>query len=134
MRSKVAKRMLANIPEETRIFVNRYAELVVLINQILKEKGYSQKELAEKLDKVPSEIHKWLSGEHNFTLRSIAKLEAELGEPLLVVPKGRRNSDFLKGQSKTIGLHFKQEDRCESPKFLTNKWSADRSKTGVNAG
>ncbi|MBK8153775.1 MAG: hypothetical protein IPK61_12500 [Saprospiraceae bacterium] len=39
------------------------------------------------MDKKPSEISKWLSGEHNFTLRSLAKLSAELGEPLMEVPK-----------------------------------------------
>ena len=87
MRSKVAKRILDNTPEDVKIFVRLYADIIVRVNQLLKEKGYTQKQLAEKLDKTPSEIHKWLSGEHNFTLRSIAKLEAELGENLLEVPE-----------------------------------------------
>jgi transcriptional regulator with XRE-family HTH domain len=52
----------------------------------LREKGISKKELAVKLEKHPSEISKWLNGEHNFTLRSIAKLQSELGETLLEVP------------------------------------------------
>jgi transcriptional regulator with XRE-family HTH domain len=39
------------------------------------------------MGKKPSEISKWLNGEHNFTLRSLAKLEAELGEPIITVPK-----------------------------------------------
>ena len=78
--------MMAKMPAETKIFAEKYADLIVLINQILKEKGYSQKNLAEKLEKRPSEINKWLNGEHNFTLRSIAKLEAELGESLVVIP------------------------------------------------
>lgn len=94
MRSKVAERILDETPEDVRIFARLYGDLVVKINGILREKGYSQKLLAEKLDKRPSEIHKWLSGEHNFTLRSIAKLEAELGEPLLEVP-GVRQRKYL---------------------------------------
>ncbi len=87
MRSKVAERILAKTPEDVRIFVKLHADIVVRVNQLLNEKGYTQKKLAEKLDKRPSEISKWLSGEHNFTLRSIAKLEAELGESLIYVPK-----------------------------------------------
>lgn len=87
MKSKVAERMMAKMPEDVKIFVDKYADIVVRINQLLKEKGYSQKDLAEKLDKRPSEISKWLSGDHNFTLRSIAKLEAELGETILYVPR-----------------------------------------------
>lgn len=86
MRSKVAKRMMAKMPEETKIFVDKYADIVVRVNQLLKEKGLTQKDLASKMGKKPPEINKWLSGEHNFTLRSIAKLEAELGETILQVP------------------------------------------------
>jgi len=87
MKSKVAERMMANMPYDVKIFVDKYAEIVVRINQLLKEKNFSQKELAEKMEKNPSEISKWLGGNHNFTLRSIAKLEAELGEVILYVPK-----------------------------------------------
>lgn len=87
MKSKVAERMMAKMPEDVKIFVDKYADIVVRVNQILREKKYSQKDLAEKLEKSPSEISKWLGGNHNFTLRSIAKLEAELGETILHVPK-----------------------------------------------
>jgi transcriptional regulator with XRE-family HTH domain len=86
MKSKVAERMMAKMPEDVKIFVDKYADIVVRVNQLLKEKGFTQKDLAEKMDKKPSEISKWLGGDHNFTLRSIAKLEAELGETLLYVP------------------------------------------------
>lgn len=86
MKSKVAERMMVKMPEDVKIFVDKYADIVVRINQLLKEKGLSQKSLAEKMDKKPSEISKWLNGEHNFTIRSIAKLEAELGETILYVP------------------------------------------------
>lgn len=87
MRSKIAQRIVDETPQEVRIFVRKYGDIVVRINQLLREKGYTQKELASKLDKTPSEISKWLNGDHNFTLRSIAKLEAILGEPILIVAK-----------------------------------------------
>ena len=87
MRSKVAKRILAETPEETKIFARLYADIVVRVNQLLKAKGFSQKDLADKLEKRPSEVNKWLIGEHNFTMRSLAKLEAELGEPIINVPQ-----------------------------------------------
>lgn len=87
MRSPVFQRILDNTPKDVEIFVRLYADIVVRINYLLKEKGYNQKDLAEKLDKKPSEISKWLKGNHNFTLRSIAKLEAELGGSILYVPR-----------------------------------------------
>lgn len=92
---KVFQRVLDNTPKDVEIFVDWYADLVVRINQLLRENDISKKELAEKLDKRPSEISKWMNGEHNFTLRSLAKLSAELGEPLLEVPKRKTQTEFV---------------------------------------
>jgi transcriptional regulator with XRE-family HTH domain len=83
MRSKVAQRIQNETPDEVRIFVRQYTDIVLRINQILKAKGYTQKDLAEKMQKKPSEINKWLKGSHNLTLKTLAKLEAELGEPII---------------------------------------------------
>jgi transcriptional regulator with XRE-family HTH domain len=83
MRSKVAKRILEETPDEVRIFVRQYTDIVVRINQLMQAKGYTQKHLAERLNKKPSEISKWLKGNHNLTLKTLAKLEAELGEPII---------------------------------------------------
>ena len=83
MRSKVADRIQSETPEEERIFVRQYTDIVLRINQIITAKGYTQKSLAEKMNKKPSEINKWLKGSHNLTLKTLAKLEAELGEPII---------------------------------------------------
>ena len=87
MRSKAVHRILDRTPLETKIFVRKYAELVLRINQVLEAKGINRKELAEKLGKRPSEISKWLNGDHNLTLKTIARLEAELGVELWYVPQ-----------------------------------------------
>ncbi|MEZ4942834.1 MAG: helix-turn-helix transcriptional regulator [Saprospiraceae bacterium] len=89
MKNSLARQILEETPAETRQFVKRYGELVVRIYELLQEKGWTQKDLAEKLGKSPSEISKWLSGEHNLTLRSLAKLEVELGADLIRIPKTR---------------------------------------------
>ncbi len=102
MRSKVFQRILDNTPNDVDIFVDWYADLVVRINQLLRENDISKKELAEKMDKKPSEISKWLSGEHNFTLRSLAKLSAELGEPLMEVSKRKPHATFVTGYSRSV--------------------------------
>jgi transcriptional regulator with XRE-family HTH domain len=102
MRSKVFQRILDNTPKDVDIFVDWYADLVVRINQLLRENNINKKELAEKMEKSPSEISKWLSGEHNFTLRSLAKLSAELGEPLMEVPKRKHHAAFISGYSRSV--------------------------------
>ena len=87
MRSAITKQIQIETKEDSKIFAKKYADIILRINFLLKEKGYTQKHLAEKLDKNPSEISKWLNGDHNFTLRSIAKLEAELGDVIIYIPE-----------------------------------------------
>jgi len=38
------------------------------------------------MGKKESEISKWLSGTHNFTIETIAKIQGELKEVLIVIP------------------------------------------------
>ncbi len=122
MRSKVFKRILDKTPEDVKIFTRHYGDLVVRINSLLKDKGYTQKDLAEKLNKKPSEISKWLKGEHNFTLRSLAKLEAELGEPLFYVPKIKTfKSAEGKKTSFTVFSNVKSKQNIDYSKFEEKK-------------
>lgn len=51
----------------------------------LAEKGWSQKQLAQQMGKQPSEISKWLSGTHNFTLDTLSDLAQVLDIKLLCV-------------------------------------------------
>ena len=51
MKSKVAKRIQDETPEEVRIFVRQYTDIVVRINEIMETKGYTQKDLAERMKK-----------------------------------------------------------------------------------
>ena len=49
------------------------------------KRGLSKVEFAQALGKRPSEVTKWLSGQHNFTLRTISLLSAFFGEELIMV-------------------------------------------------
>lgn len=72
---------------ETRRYVQKNLAVVAEVSRLMKEKGWTQKELAKKMGKTESEISKWLSGLHNLTLKSIAKLETVLEADLLAVPQ-----------------------------------------------
>jgi ribosome-binding protein aMBF1 (putative translation factor) len=126
MRSKVAQRILAETPEETKIFARLYSDIVVRVNQLLKAKGFSQKDLADKLEKRPSEINKWLVGEHNFTLRSLAKLEAELGETIINVPHRKPISSSV--GTKTYVTVYKNAHINTDVEY-TNVWKKSNAKS-----
>lgn len=64
-------------------YVKLSFDIVDRIHEILVKQGKEQKDLAQLLDKSESEISKWMSGTHNFTLKTIAKIETVLGEAII---------------------------------------------------
>ena len=60
--------------------------IAVLIDDALKAKGWNKKQLAKVMHKNPSEVTKWLSGTHNFTLETLYLIESYLDVKLFVVP------------------------------------------------
>ena len=57
--------------------------LAAAIDDVLQARNMTQKDFAKLMGKQESEISKWLSGTHNFTLKTIAKIEAALEVDLL---------------------------------------------------
>jgi len=60
------------------------------MDQIMKNKGISKKQLSELTQRRPSEVTKWLSGSHNFTCKTIALISMALGEELVSVTQVAR--------------------------------------------
>ncbi len=73
------------IPEEARMRAKLSVAIANRIETLMKKKGLSKKQFADALGRRPSEITKWLGGEHNFTIASLAKLMAFFGEPIIIV-------------------------------------------------
>ena len=53
------------------------------VYDILEAKGMSQKDLAKLLGKTETEVSRWLSGTHNLTIATIAKISVALGEDII---------------------------------------------------
>ena len=113
------QQLIDETPVDVKIFVDKYEEISMRIYQLLASKKMTQKDLAERLGKRPSEISKWLNGEHNFTLRSLAKLEAELGETLLFVPK--RKTFQLSSEKSFSMTVYKNTNNVKGNTFVGGK-------------
>ena len=72
-------------PLEVKRFIDHSFSIVDRIAAILNRKDISQRTLAEMMGKRESEISKWMRGTHNFTIKTIAKLESVLGEPIFAI-------------------------------------------------
>jgi ribosome-binding protein aMBF1 (putative translation factor) len=84
---EVFRQALADIPAEQKAQFELSFAIADRIDALLKAKGMSQKKFAELLGKRESEISKWLTGRHNFTLQTIAKIETALNCKLITIPQ-----------------------------------------------
>lgn len=82
--------ILNEIPKGIQKEVDMFFAVSNRIGEILKRKGWSQADLAKAMGKQEAEISKWLSGSHNFTIATIAKIEAALEEDIISVKKYRK--------------------------------------------
>ena len=69
------------------------------IYTVLQNKGIKAADLARLMGKSESEISKWMTGTHNFSMKTIQKIELAL-ETKLLVP----NSDLAKLSEKIVTL------------------------------
>lgn len=82
--------LLADVPQEIKRHQTLLFSIGYRIDEILKRKGWTQADLAKAMGKKEPEISKWMSGGHNFTINTIAKIEAVLGEEILTVKRYRK--------------------------------------------
>ena len=68
-------------------FVETSFDISDRIHEILQKRGISQKELAEMLGRKESQVSKWMTGTHNFTIKTVTLLQTVLNAPILNVSK-----------------------------------------------
>lgn len=85
IQNKLFRQCLAAIPPEQKAEFELSHGIEERISEVLKSKGITQKDFAHQLNKRESEVSKWLTGRHNFTMQTIAKIETALGCKLIAL-------------------------------------------------
>lgn len=75
------------LPLEVQIRTKLSVAIANRIEALMREKGMSKKQFAEALGRRPSEVTKWLSGEHNFTVATLSRLGAFFEKPIIEVTR-----------------------------------------------
>lgn len=81
--NELFRQSLSAVSQEHRAEFDLSYGIAERLDAILKEKGITQHELAHRLGKRDSEVSKWLTGRHNFTTSTIARIEVAIGEKLI---------------------------------------------------
>jgi len=82
---ELVQQLIAAIPPEQKKQYDYSNGISDRLDAIMKERGISQRELARMTGKRPSEVTRWLSGQHNFTLATIAMLSVALNHDFLSI-------------------------------------------------
>jgi transcriptional regulator with XRE-family HTH domain len=77
--------MLGEIPENISREVELSCEISDRIDELMRERGLNKKQFAEAIGRRPSEVTKWLSGRHNFTIATLSMLSAFFGKSIIYV-------------------------------------------------
>lgn len=83
--SRTLEEMLGPIPINIQTEVDLSFEISDRIDALMRQRGLSKKQFADALGRRPSEVTKWLSGQHNFTIATLAMLSSFFGQPIITV-------------------------------------------------
>jgi transcriptional regulator with XRE-family HTH domain len=76
--SPLIKKILSEITPLQKARTHTKMTLAARLDDLLIARGWGKSEFAKKVDKNPSEISKWLSGTHNFTIDTLAEIAVVL--------------------------------------------------------
>lgn len=85
VQNELFRQCLTAIPAEQKAEFDLSFGIAERISEVLKSKNLTQKDFAHLLHKRDSEVSKWLTGRHNFTMQTIAKIETALGCKLISI-------------------------------------------------
>jgi len=77
--SAVVADLLSEITGAEQEKTDKLMHLAARIDDAIKAKGWNKSNFANAMHKHPSEITKWLSGTHNFSVKTLFEIEAVLG-------------------------------------------------------
>jgi transcriptional regulator with XRE-family HTH domain len=77
-RSRIVSDLLSEITPVEKVQTRTKMSLAARLDDLITARGWGKSEFAEKVNKNPSEITKWLSGNQNFTIDTLSEIAAVL--------------------------------------------------------
>ena len=77
--------MVASVPAEIKAEIDLSFKISNRIAELMNNRHLSRKQFADALGRRPCEVTKWLSGQHNFTISTLAMLSSFFEESIISV-------------------------------------------------
>ena len=83
-------------PTENNKQVDFCVAIANRIFDVMAKQGMEQRDLAKALGVTETEVSRWLSGTHNLTIATIAKIAAVLGDDIITTTSSHHNNLSIK--------------------------------------
>ena len=123
--SKIFQDQLDKVTPAIKKEMDWSAEIVKRIEQILEEKGITQRELASRIGCNETQIVRWTRGFPNYTLSTLAKLSVALGEDLIGTSSAH---PFVNGYHSSINVAKQYLSDVDTPSYGSSRKTAKTSK------
>ena len=77
--------MVEAVPQSIKTEINLCFDISNKIESLMIQRGLTRKQFADAIGKRPCEVTKWLSGQHNFTISTLASISAFFNCPIVSV-------------------------------------------------
>ena len=88
--NKLMDSIRKSTPAETNKQVDSCVAIANRVFDLMNEKGIKQRDLAKLLGKTETEVSRWLSGTHNFTIATIAKMAVVLDDDIITTTRSNK--------------------------------------------
>lgn len=114
MALNVFDRLIQAIPEQELVESDIAFRIAQRIDFLMRKNNLSKSDLARGLDKDPAQISRWMSGVHNFSLKTLAELEVFFKEQILVSPtETLETAEYTTYVAQKLGeKHTKKADKA----------------------
>ena len=119
-KNPIMEKLRAKISPEDKILMDESFALADRIHYLLKKHNITQRQLADKLGKSESEVSKWLSGGHNFTFNTLAKIGIAIGERVYIVPNKLEDIQYLDNVLKSCIVRVFKKSVIETNSIYRN--------------
>ena len=105
------QKVLDGITPAVKAEVGYSFDIAARIHEILQKKAWTQADLARATGKTAAEVSRWMSGTHNFTIRTIALIESATGEGIIGVKRFRSRSVSGYAAAQRPALYLNDENK-----------------------
>ncbi len=112
-------------------WLDNSSKIAISVLEVLREKDWTQKDLAEKMNVSAQQVNKIIKGQQNLTFETVGKLEDALGIPLMEIIAFKSTSEIKTNEVIVQAVRETISDEIAIEKIVVKSYSENFIKKPV---